>query len=182
MNSKFVVILGPTGVGKSDTAVWVALQIDGEIISADSIQVYRGMDIGTGKPSLRIMEKVPHHLMNLVDPDEEFNAAKFRESALQAVGQIRFRRKKVVICGGTGLYIKALTHNVFDYGDARDFRRETLIGILDAAREICERNGAELVPATTADIAVSYRGAVPLPTGGETLALDTRGRKGWQRR
>ena len=113
MNPKFVVILGPTGVGKSDTAVWVALQFDGEIISADSIQVYRRMEIGTGKPSLEIRGKVPHHLMDLVDPDEEFNAARFRESALQAAGQIQFRRKKVVICGGTGLYIKALTHGLF---------------------------------------------------------------------
>ena len=79
-------------------------------------------------------------------------------------------------------YIKALTHNIFDYGDARDFRRETLVGIVEAAREICERHGAELEPATTADIAAVYRSRVPRPPDGERLALDTRGRGGWGRK
>ena len=77
-------------------------------------------------------------------------------------------------------HLKALTHNIFDYSDARDFRRETLLGVLAAVRQICEQSECELVPATTADIAARYRESVPLPGGGERLALDVRGRDGWK--
>ena len=76
-------------------------------------------------------------------------------------------------------YLKALTHNIFDYGDARDFRRETMQGVVAAAREICEKQGCALVPATSAEIAESYRAAVPLPERGLQLDLDTRGRAAW---
>ncbi len=76
-------------------------------------------------------------------------------------------------------YLKALTHNIFDYGDARDFRRETMQGVVAAAREICEKQGCALVPATAAEIAESYRAAVPLPERGPQLDLDTRGRGAW---
>jgi hypothetical protein len=76
-------------------------------------------------------------------------------------------------------YLKALTHNIFDYGDPRDFRRETLFGVVSAARQICEGQECELVPATTADIAAEYRSKVPPPDAGVELKLDTRGRSGW---
>ena len=76
-------------------------------------------------------------------------------------------------------YLKALTHNIFDYGDARDFRRETMQGVVAAAREICEKQGCALVPATSAEIAESYRAAVSLPESGQQLNLDTRGRAAW---
>jgi len=78
-------------------------------------------------------------------------------------------------------YIKALTHNIFDYSDERDFRRETLLGMVDAMRLICERLEVEMVPATTGDMAAEYRKKVPLPRKGVTLELDTRGRKAWER-
>jgi|SRR5579859_588899 len=77
-------------------------------------------------------------------------------------------------------YLKATTHNIFDYSDPRDFRRETLLGVIDAARRICAQEGVTLVPATTADIAAAYRASVPLPAGGQKLVLDARGRAGWQ--
>jgi peptidoglycan/xylan/chitin deacetylase (PgdA/CDA1 family) len=77
-------------------------------------------------------------------------------------------------------YIKATTHNIFDYSDPRDFRRETLLGVIAAARQICAQEGATLVPATTADIAAAYRARVPRPAGGAKLDLDVRGRAGWQ--
>jgi peptidoglycan/xylan/chitin deacetylase (PgdA/CDA1 family) len=77
-------------------------------------------------------------------------------------------------------YLKALTHNIFDYGDPRDFRRETLLGIIAAARQICDQAGCTLVPATTAGIAQAYRQAVPRPAGGQALTLDARGRQAWQ--
>ncbi|MEE9144514.1 MAG: tRNA (adenosine(37)-N6)-dimethylallyltransferase MiaA [Candidatus Binatia bacterium] len=119
MKPKLVIILGPTGVGKSEVAGEVALEIGGEIINADSQQVYRTMDIGTGKPKLGQRQRVPHHLIDIVDPDEEFNAAMFRQRALKSAEDIWSRGKKVILCGGTGLYLRVLTHGLFT-GPGRD--------------------------------------------------------------
>lgn len=119
MKPKLVIILGPTGVGKSEVAADVALGVGGEVINADSQQVYRFMDIGTGKPGLEQRQKVAHHLLDIVDPDEEFNAALFRHRALKDAEEIWSRGKKVVLCGGTGLYIRALTQGLFT-GPAKD--------------------------------------------------------------
>jgi tRNA dimethylallyltransferase len=114
MKPKLVVVLGPTAVGKSELALGLALSIDGEIVNADSQQVYRFMDIGTGKPSAEDRLRVSHHLIDVVDPDEEFNAAQFRRMALAIIEQIHGREKKVIVCGGTGLYLKALTQGLFE--------------------------------------------------------------------
>ena len=114
MKPKLVVVLGPTAVGKSELALGLALSIDGEIVNADSQQVYRFMDIGTGKPSAEDRLRVSHHLIDMVDPDEEFNAAQFRRMALAIIEQIQGREKKVIVCGGTGLYLKALTQGLFE--------------------------------------------------------------------
>ena len=113
MKPRIVIILGPTGVGKSEVAIDVATEVHGEIISADSLQVYRYLDVGTGKPGPEQRQRVPHHLMDLVDPDEEFNVALFRERALKVEEEIRWRGKNTIVCGGTGLYIKALIHGLF---------------------------------------------------------------------
>ncbi len=113
MKPRIVVILGPTGVGKSEVAIDVASEVHGEIISADSLQVYRYLDVGTGKPGPEQRQRVPHHLMDLLDPDEEFNVALFRDRALKAEEEIRSRGKNSIVCGGTGLYIKALIHGLF---------------------------------------------------------------------
>ena len=113
MKPRIVIILGPTGVGKSEVAIRVALEVRGEIISADSLQVYRYLEVGTGKPGPEQRQGVPHHLMDLLDPDEEFNVALFRDRALKADEEIRRRRKNTIVCGGTGLYIKALIHGLF---------------------------------------------------------------------
>ena len=113
MKPKLVIILGPTGVGKSEVAIEVALKVGGEIINADSQLVYRHMDVGTAKPSAELRRKVPHHLIDIVDPDQEFNAALFRQQAWESAEEIWSRAKKVILCGGTGLYIKALTHGLF---------------------------------------------------------------------
>lgn len=114
MKPKLVIVLGPTAVGKSELALELALNIDGEIVNADSQQVYRFMDIGTGKPSAEDRLRVPHHLIDAVDPDEEFNAARFRRMALAIIEQIQGRGKKLIVCGGTGLYLKALTQGLFE--------------------------------------------------------------------
>ena len=114
MKSKLVIILGPTAVGKTALALEVAERLKGEIINADSQQVYRYMDIGTGKPSLPDRERIPHHLIDIVNPDEEFNAAFFRRAATEAIQTIRARGRSAIVCGGTGLYLKALTQGLFE--------------------------------------------------------------------
>ena len=119
MKPKLVIVLGPTAVGKSDTVLDLALKFGAEIISADSQQVYRHMDIGTAKPSSEQREKIAHHLIDIVDPDEEFNAAMFRNLASEVAYKLANRKKRIIICGGTGLYIKALTKGLFD-GPGRD--------------------------------------------------------------
>ena len=124
MKPKLIIILGPTAAGKSELALELALRLDAEILNADSQQVYRHMDIGTGKLSRADRGRVPHHLIDLVDPDEEFNVALFRRLATGAIGEIQARGKNVVVCGGTGLYLKALTRGLFT-GPGQDpqFRR-----------------------------------------------------------
>ena len=119
MKPKFVIVLGPTAVGKSETVLDLALQFGAEIISADSQQVYRYMDIGTAKPSGEQREKLPHHLIDIVDPDEEFNAAIFRDLAIDVAYRLADRDKRIIVSGGTGLYIKALTKGLFA-GPGRD--------------------------------------------------------------
>ena len=113
MKPKLIVILGPTAVGKSEIALELAQRIGGEIINADSQQVYRRMDIGTAKPSAADRERVPHHLIDVVDPDEEFNVATYRRLAMKCIDDIERRGRKAVVCGGTGFYIKALTKGLF---------------------------------------------------------------------
>jgi tRNA dimethylallyltransferase len=103
-----VIINSPTATGKSKLAIDLALEINAEIISADSLQVYRYLDIGTAKPSKEDRSKVRHHLIDIVDPDEEYNAALFAEQARAAIKEIAGRGKRVIVAGGTGLYIRAL--------------------------------------------------------------------------
>jgi tRNA dimethylallyltransferase len=100
-------ITGPTAVGKSAVALHLARRLGGEIVSVDSMQVYRGLDIGTAKPATADRQSVPHHLVDVVDLMECFDAARFVQLASQAVTEIRARGKLPVFCGGTGLYFKA---------------------------------------------------------------------------
>ncbi len=105
---KFIVfIAGPTAVGKSEIALLIAEKTGGEIISADSMQVYRGLDIGTAKPSSAERARVPHHLIDICDLTENFDAAQFVRRAQKAVEEIQARNKTPIFCGGTGLYFKA---------------------------------------------------------------------------
>lgn len=107
-----LVIVGPTAVGKTDLAVEVALRLGGEIISADAMQVYRGLDIGTDKPTPQRRRGVPHHLIDVVDPWEPFSASRYRELARQALEAIRARGRTAIVCGGTGLYIRAFVDDL----------------------------------------------------------------------
>lgn len=109
---KVIVIAGPTASGKTDLAVEFALQVNGEVISADSMQIYREMDIGTAKPAMEERRGIPHHLIDIVNPDEEYSVASFQADAKACIQEILSRGKVPVIAGGTGLYINALVFNV----------------------------------------------------------------------
>jgi tRNA dimethylallyltransferase len=124
---KIVVILGPTASGKSALAVELAERFNGEIVSADSMQVYRFMDIGTAKPTPEERAVVLHHLLDVADPDEDFSAARFRAAAAAAIHNIRRRGRNVFVAGGTGLYIKALLGGLFDGPGANKRLREELL-------------------------------------------------------
>jgi len=103
-----LVIVGPTAVGKTALAIALAQALGGEIVSADSRQVYRGMDIGTAKPSAAERAAAPHHLIDVVDPDEEFSLARYQDLATEAIAEIAARGRLPLLVGGTGQYLAAL--------------------------------------------------------------------------
>jgi tRNA dimethylallyltransferase len=107
-----VLLMGPTASGKSALALALAARLPVEIVSVDSAQVYRGMDIGTAKPDAATRARVPHHLIDVIDPTEAYSAARFRRDALEAVAGIRARGRLPLLVGGTMLYFKALTEGL----------------------------------------------------------------------
>ncbi len=127
MKQRIIIILGPTATGKSALAMEAALGLGGEIINADSMQVYRHMDIGTAKPGQEERERIRHHLIDIVDPCEQYTAGRFRMDATRAIEKITERGHLSIVAGGTGLYIRALTEGLFDgpSGD-RSIREELL--------------------------------------------------------
>jgi tRNA dimethylallyltransferase len=125
MKPPLLVVAGPTGVGKTATAVALAARIPLEIISADSRQVYRGMDLATGKPTAAERHAVPHHLIDIVNPDDRYHAARFRTDARAVISTIRARGRLPVVVGGTGFYIRALLRGLDPAPPADpEFRRE----------------------------------------------------------
>ena len=107
-----LIVAGPTATGKSDSAVELALRMNGEVITADSMQVYRGMDIGSAKVTREEMRGVPHHLIDCADPDENWNVVRFQTEARKAVQDITSRGRLPILCGGTGFYIQALLYDI----------------------------------------------------------------------
>jgi tRNA dimethylallyltransferase len=107
-------ILGPTGSGKSQLALVLARRLKGEIVSCDALQIYRGMDIGTAKASAEERAGVPHHMLDLRNPDEDFSAGDYQRLAREALAGIRSRTKIPIVAGGTGFYFRALTHGLFE--------------------------------------------------------------------
>ena len=108
MNPNVLVICGPTASGKTALAVALAQRFHGEVVSADSMQVYRGMDIGTAKPTQEEMGGVPHHMIDVADPSEDYSVARYVDQAVPIVDDILVRGKLAIIAGGTGLYIDNL--------------------------------------------------------------------------
>ncbi len=119
MNAKMILILGVTGSGKGRLAFELAQRLEAEIVSIDSMKVYRRMDIGTAKPSTEARDRIRHHLIDVVEPSESFSVGLFCEQAWAAIDDIRKRGKPVVAVGGTALYIKALLYGLFE-GPGRD--------------------------------------------------------------
>jgi tRNA dimethylallyltransferase len=131
-----IIISGPTGVGKTEAAIAAAEPLGGEIVSADAMQVYKHMDIGTAKPTQEQQQRVRHHLIDVVDPDEAFSAARFKEMAEATIRDLHQKGCPVFVVGGTGLYIKALTRGLFPVEGQDDAIREKL-------REEVETSGLE---------------------------------------
>ena len=137
-----VFLAGPTAVGKSEVALLLAEQLGGEIISVDSMQVYRGLDIGTAKPSPAECARVPHHLLDVAELGEPFDAAKFCELARVAVAEIQSRGHVPIFCGGTGLYFKAFLEGLGDAPPSDTKLRAELEAapLADLLRELAERD------------------------------------------
>jgi len=131
---KLVIISGPTCSGKSVLAVALAELLGGEIINADSMQVYRGMDIGTAKLPMSERKGIPHHLIDIVNPDREFNAALFSSYALPIIQDLHVKKIPIIVVGGTGLYVKALLGGLFECPPSKPELRKGLW-------EECEKRG-----------------------------------------
>lgn len=124
---RVLVIAGPTAVGKTAFAIEIAKRCGGEIVSCDSMQIYRYMDIGSAKPSREELAAVPHHLIDIVDPGEEFSVARYQKLAMEAIRDIHARGKLPVICGGTGLYLNSILYEMqFGEGPKDPALRERL--------------------------------------------------------
>jgi len=118
---KVLFITGPTAVGKTRTSIITAEKLNGEIISADSRQFYKYMDIGTAKPEIEDLERVPHHFINILTPDKYYSSGKFGKDARKKIDEIFDRNRVPIVTGGSGLYLKAVYEPLFDEGE-RDFK------------------------------------------------------------
>jgi tRNA dimethylallyltransferase len=137
MNDKIIAVAGPTASGKSALALELCKRLDGELISLDSMQIYRGLDIGTAKPTKAEQAEVRHHMIDICEPTENFSAAEFAERAHKVIADVQSRGKKAVLCGGTGLYLDTVLGRL-DFGEIES--DEKLRGELIA---FAEKNGAD---------------------------------------
>jgi tRNA dimethylallyltransferase len=160
--ARVVAVVGPTCTGKSELALWLAPEIGGEIVNADSMQVYRHFDIGTAKPDASVRAAVPHHVIDVAEPGEEFNAARFQKMADDAIREVWSRGDVPIVVGGTGLYLRVLFHGLFEVPNDPDLRRRLRLSYLEDpaglygelgrvdpeyARSISPRDGLRIVRA-----------------------------------
>ena len=113
---RVIVVAGPTASGKTSLAISLAKALNGEVVSADSMQIYQYMNIGTAKPTVEEMDGVPHHLLDFVSPLEAFDVVQYQKMAMEVIEDIFARGKQPILCGGTGLYINSLIYNL-SYGE-----------------------------------------------------------------
>ncbi len=141
---KIITICGPTGIGKTSFSIELSRQFSGEIIGADSMQIYKLMDIGTAKPTREETEQIPHHLIDFLDPAQNFDAGKYAEMAANVIQKLSNKGKTSVVAGGTGLYIRALIFGLFR---SRPVCEQTIEELTD----IAEKKGSPYVHARLAD-------------------------------
>lgn len=139
MKKPLIILTGPTAVGKTKLSIKLAKAVNGEIISADSMQVYHYMDIGSAKILPEEMEGVPHHLVDCLDPDEEFNVVRFQQMAKEAMEDIYARNRIPILVGGTGFYIQAVTGDIdfTECGEDNSYRKEL--------EQLAKEQGAEVL-------------------------------------
>jgi tRNA dimethylallyltransferase len=173
---KIIIICGPTGIGKTSVGIHLAEKFGGEIIGADSMQIYRHMDIGTAKPTPEERRRVYHHMVDMVDPDEDFDAVKFSDGARKTIDALNRLGRAVFVVGGTGLYIKALLHGLFQSEPIDPEVRSRLRQELEQDGSKCLHKRLELIDPATADRLHpndSYRilrALETIETSGESLA------------
>ena len=136
--NNLICICGPTASGKTGLAVALAKKLNAEVVSCDSMQIYRGMDVGTAKPKTAEMEGVPHHLLDVAEPGEDFSVSRYVELADAAIRDIQSRGKPAIVCGGTGLYMDSLVKGKAFAAPTRPAQREYVEGI-------AEKHGIEYV-------------------------------------
>jgi len=144
--------VGPTGVGKTEVGIYLAEHLQGEIVNFDSVQVYRYLDIGTAKPTPEERKRAAHHLVDFLEPDEEFNAARFVSMADQVIADLWKRGKQPILVGGTGLYLKALLHGLFEVGDVSEIRERLRARLKNQGLAILYEELKRLDPETAAKL------------------------------
>ena len=154
---KLIVLAGPTAVGKTEFAIEIAKILDGEIVNCDSMQIYKHMDIGSAKPTKYERSEVPHHLVDFINPTEEFSAAKYQKYARECIIDISQRGKVPILSGGTGLYIDSVIYDM-------DFSNKPEGGIFNKRREelyrIAEEEGNEALHAKLAELSSQRAGEI----------------------
>ena len=153
--NNIICIAGPTASGKTSLAVELAKQLNGEVVSCDSMQVYRRMDIGTAKPFPEEMEGIPHHMLSVAEPEEEFSVSRYCEMAAPIVDDILVRGKTAIIAGGTGLYMDALIKG-------NDFAPYPATGMREKLEEQADREGMEAMHALLASIDPESAARLPI--------------------
>lgn len=152
------IIAGATGTGKSEAAVIVAEGLEGEIVSADSRQVYRGVVIGTAAPGPDLQERIPHHLINVRDPREKWSAGEFADEAARCIGSIFERGNLPLVVGGSGFYIRALTEGLFEEPPVNDAERRRVDNHL---RRRIEREGSRVLHSELAGVDPEWAASIP---------------------
>ena len=147
-------IVGPTAVGKTETALQVAEELGGEIVNADALQVYRGFDVGTAKPTAEERARARHHLIDILDPHERYSAGEFARRARSVIAEIESRGRRAIVVGGSGLYLRALTEGISPIppGDPQ-VRRELEARLAEEGLPALSRQLAELDPETAERLA-----------------------------
>ena len=154
---KIICIVGPTASGKTGLAIELAKKIDAEIISADSMQIYKGLNIGTAKVTEEEAQGIPHHIIDVCSPDEKFSVADFKDLCYDTIKEIKSRGKNVIIAGGTGLYVNAVVYNMnfTEEGADEDYRKELEKIAQEKGKEYLHNMLREIDPETADEVHVN---------------------------